>query len=66
MKYLQIVGLMAIVALFGVTLQGCSVNVIVAPGATLAVDSLNVREEQYSASQYNEADLIPVLVEEYE
>lgn len=48
-------------------LGGCSVNVIVAPGASLGIDSNNARVHSQTAQQYNEqADLIPVLAEMYE
>ena len=48
-------------------LGGCSVNVIVAPGASLGIDSNNSRVGSQTANQYNEqADIIPILAELYE
>lgn len=60
MKYL-------LLAMLAASVSACSVNVIVAPGATLATDSFNVREDIHTAQQYNEqADIIPILAELYE
>lgn len=50
-------------------LSGCSVNVVVAPHATFAVDSLNERTEAHTATQVNESadsGIIPILLELYE
>lgn len=48
-------------------LQGCSVNVIVAPHASLGIDSNNSRVGAQTANQYNEqADIIPILAELYD
>ena len=48
-------------------LGGCSVNVIVAPHASLGIDSNNSRVGAQTANQYNEpADIIPILAELYD
>lgn len=44
-----------------VALAGCSVNVIVAPGASLGIDSNNSRTRAEVVSHYNElVELVPV------
>lgn len=44
-----------------VALTGCSVNVIVAPGASLGIDSNNSRTRAEVVTHYNElVELIPV------
>ena len=44
------------ICLFAVLLSGCSVNVIVSPNSTFAVDSLNEDRPSYeSACQFDEA-----------
>lgn len=35
-------------------LTGCAVNIVVAPNATFAVDSLNQADDNRTATQYNE------------
>ena len=48
-------------------LGGCSVNIVVAPGASLGIGSNNSRVGSQTANQYNEqADIIPILAELYE
>lgn len=50
-----------------VALTGCSVNVIVAPGASLGIDSNNSRTRAEVATHYNElVELIPVGAVVYE
>lgn len=42
-------------------LQGCSVNVIVAPHASLGIDSNNARVRSQTANQFNEVvEIVPV------
>jgi hypothetical protein len=41
MRTLQLLALLATIAVFGVTLQGCAVNVIVAPHASFSRDNVN-------------------------
>lgn len=66
-KTIQIVTVMLFTAVALTALGGCSVNVIVAPHASLGIDSNNSRVGTQTANQYNEqADLIPILAELYE
>lgn len=52
-------GILAFVVV--VALTGCSVNVIVAPGASLGIDSNNSRTRAEVVSHYNElVELVPV------
>jgi hypothetical protein len=48
-------------------LGGCSVNVIVAPGASLGIDSNNARLHSQTANQYNEVvEIVPVVEDAFE
>lgn len=50
-----------------VVLTGCSVNVIVAPGASLGIDSNNSRTHAEVVAHYNELmELVPVVEVAYE
>lgn len=66
--YLNFLALLLLLLVL-VAVSGCSVNVVVAPHATFAVDSLNERTEAHTATQVNEsadADILPILLELYE
>lgn len=66
-KTIQVVAVMLLTAVALSALGGCSVNVIVAPHASLGIDSNNSRVGAQTANQYNEqADIIPILAELYE
>lgn len=54
MRILKLLCLLSCVTVFGLTMQGCSVSVVVAPHATFAVDSLN---ERNTGITYEEAPL---------
>lgn len=44
------------------SLQACSINVIVAPGASVGVNSNNLQDASHTATQYNDSpELVRLL-----